>query len=43
MTRFPPALQGAVYMMLAAVSWTVMLILVRALGDAYSTFEILFV
>ena len=43
MTRFPPALQGAVYMMLAAMSWTVMLILVRALGDAYSTFEILFV
>ena len=43
MTRFAPALQGAVYMMLAAVSWTVMLLLVRALGDAYSTFEILFV
>ena len=43
MTRFPPALQGAVYMMLAAASWTVMLILVRALGDAYSTFEVLFV
>ena len=43
MTRFPPALQGAVYMMFAAVSWTVMLILVRSLGDAYSTFEVLFV
>ena len=43
MTRFTPALQGAVYMMFAAVSWTAMLILVRALGDAYSTFEILFV
>ena len=43
MTRLPPALQGAVYMMLAAVSWTVMLIRVRSLGDAYSTFEVLFV
>ena len=43
MTRFPPALRGAVYMTLAAASWTVMMILVRALGDAYSTFEILFV
>ena len=43
MTRYPPALRGAAYMTLAAASWTAMMILVRSLGDAYSTFEILFV
>ena len=43
MTGYPPALRGAVYMTLAALCWTAMMILVRALGDAYSAFEILFV
>ncbi len=43
MTGYPPAVRGAVYMTLAALCWSAMMILVRALGDAYSAFEILFV
>ena len=43
MTRRSPALRGAAYMTLAALCWTVMMILVRSLGGAYSIFEILFV
>ncbi len=43
MTGYPPAVRGAVYMTLAALCWTAMMILVRALGGGYSVFEILFV
>ena len=42
MTRAPPALRGAAWMVLAALCWSAMTILVRALGDAYSAIEILF-
>ena len=42
MTGYPPALRGALFMVLAALCWTAMMILVRSLGGAYSAFEILF-
>lgn len=42
MRDLPPALRGAVLMMLAAVFWTVMLVLVRTMSGKFSTFELMF-
>ncbi len=43
MTRdFPPAIRGAMFMVVATVLWASMMVFVRLLAGGYSTFEILF-
>lgn len=42
MQDLPPAVRGAVFMVLATVFWAAMMLFVRLLSADYSTFEILF-